>query len=269
MIFDTPVKGTLRVDARFYPQHPDAWKRPVGSHEPLMTQDFGPSSVLAEPKVVWPGGEGVAAGTYAHFHKGIDISTSGCGAEVRAAAPGKVILARIIEGGSLSVVLDHGDGWGTSYAHLAAEYVTPGQKATAGQTIGRIGSTGALACHLHWSVKSGVDFARSYYDMTNGRLHDPYPRLRQNVKVRPTGWDTNIRLSPGGLVYAQTATLGEIIRKADNVVIGDITTWRSWFGTVVGTEYVVDGVKSTKWEEFLLDGQHVFVASLLAERSAT
>ena len=51
-----------------------------------VTQDFGPTSLSAEPSITWNGGEGIAAGFYSHFHKALDLGNRQCGAEVRAAA---------------------------------------------------------------------------------------------------------------------------------------------------------------------------------------
>jgi len=278
MIFGSPVRGLIHVDARYYPKNPAAWKRPAGNHEPALTQDFGPSSVTAEPKVIWPGGEGIAAGTYAHFHKGIDISTAGCGADVLAAAAGTVRVSYRTSAGEHVIVLDHGDGWCTSYGHMASRTVTKGATVKAGQKIGTIGATGnAAGCHLHFGVKSDVPAGANYYSSTVGKMRDPWPRLAQNVTVHPVEKDgINIRETAGtgatlGAKYAVTLLPpGVIVRPDGTFVDGPITAPRKWGGTVTGASYPAGAgyPAGDKWEAIELDGAMRFVASPLAVLSA-
>ena len=52
-----------------------------------------------------------------------------------------------------TVLIDHGLGLMSSYAHLSRLEVEPGQRVTAGQRIGAIGATGlATGAHLHWGM---------------------------------------------------------------------------------------------------------------------
>lgn len=56
-----------------------------------------------------------------------------------------------VYGGCALIVSD--DGWATFYAHLSASYVREGQRVTAGQMIGRVGSTGlSTGNHLHYEI---------------------------------------------------------------------------------------------------------------------
>ncbi len=186
MLFANPVRGTLAPDKKNYPTHPDAVSRPAGSKIPLVTQDFGPSTVVAEPSMVWPGGESnifstpIVAKTYPNFHVGIDISKGGCGADVLAAADGTVKLAHPDGSGANVIVIDHhvhdGHKWETRYAHVQSPFlVHENDLVTAGMIIGKVGSTGSLstACHLHFAVTK------------NGKPVDPWRRLLQIASVDP------------------------------------------------------------------------------------
>ena len=52
------------------------------------------------------------------------------------------------------VEVDHGHGLATRYAHLSAIMVVPGQAVAAGQTVGRVGSTGrSTGTHLHYETR--------------------------------------------------------------------------------------------------------------------
>lgn len=72
------------------------------------------------------------------FHGGVDISTS-YGAPVRAAADGVVISAERESGYGLAILLDHGRGLRTFYAHLSGFNVALGQEVLGGEIIGFVG----------------------------------------------------------------------------------------------------------------------------------
>ena len=83
------------------------------------------------------------------FHRGLDLALA-YGSEVRAAAPGVVVSAGDRAGYGLTVVVDHGGGRETLYAHLSAVDVAPGDRVDAGQRIARSGRSGrATGAHLH------------------------------------------------------------------------------------------------------------------------
>lgn len=92
---------------------------------------------------------GVDSGDY---HKGVDQKAP-AGRPVKAIAGGVVKIARFyqLHGGTVGV--DHGQGLTSIYIHQSKILVKPGQVVTAGQTLGRVGSTGfAAGPHLHWGL---------------------------------------------------------------------------------------------------------------------
>lgn len=91
------------------------------------------------------------------MHEGIDL-TSRPASMIYTAAPGRVIEARESSGYGLQVLIDHGHGVYTRYAHL--EYFDPGIQLGSsigfGQPVGMMGATGnAEAVHLHFEVLTG------------------------------------------------------------------------------------------------------------------
>lgn len=94
-------------------------------------------------------------GPYTSYHTGVDFRAPG-GSPVYASAGGTVILAERLAIWGNAIVIDHGWGLLTGYAHLSAIEVQVGQQVTAGDPIGKVGSTGAsTGPHLHWEVWVG------------------------------------------------------------------------------------------------------------------
>jgi murein DD-endopeptidase MepM/ murein hydrolase activator NlpD len=89
------------------------------------------------------------------FHTGVDIQAP-MGTSVRAAADGIVYAAEYASAYGKLVVLDHGNGMRTWYAHLSAFNVIPGQEIRRGEVIAFSGATGRVtAPHLHFEVRLG------------------------------------------------------------------------------------------------------------------
>lgn len=86
------------------------------------------------------------------FHSGIDLSAK-TGTSVYAAAGGKVVLASWYYGYGNCIVIDHGNGIKTRYAHLSAYKVKAGATVSRGQLVGLSGNTGnSTGPHLHFEV---------------------------------------------------------------------------------------------------------------------
>lgn len=97
------------------------------------------------------------------FHRGVDIATSR-GTPIYAAASGTVRTRSYNSSYGYYVVLEHGDGYSTLYAHASAiaDSVQVGAKVVRGQVIAYVGSTGnSTGPHLHWEVRR------------NGQLYNP------------------------------------------------------------------------------------------------
>lgn len=87
-----------------------------------------------------------------HTHKGIDISTR-IGTPVRATADGVVVFRGWDGAYGNTVVLDHGKGYISRYAHLSHTYVSHGETVHRGDIIGTVGVTGnATGPHLHFEI---------------------------------------------------------------------------------------------------------------------
>lgn len=112
--------------------------------------------------LVWPAPSGSAGSGYGwrthpiygtrKFHKGTDIPAPG-GSPVLAAASGTVVQSYYSSSYGNYIVISHGGGLMTAYAHLSARLASAGQTVSAGQQIGKVGSTGnSTGNHLHFEV---------------------------------------------------------------------------------------------------------------------
>jgi murein DD-endopeptidase MepM/ murein hydrolase activator NlpD len=97
------------------------------------------------------------------YHYGTDIGAS-CNAVVSAATSGTVVYSGWLGTYGNWVLIDHGNGIQTGYAHNNTLLVSVGQKVGVGQSIALVGSTGAsTGCHSHFEVR------------TNGTRINPVP----------------------------------------------------------------------------------------------
>ncbi len=87
------------------------------------------------------------------MHTGIDISAP-VGTAVRVTGDGIVRHANWNGGYGRCVIVDHGNGYQTWYAHLSKMDVMEGQEVRQGEVIGRVGTTGrSTGSHLHYEVR--------------------------------------------------------------------------------------------------------------------
>jgi len=86
-------------------------------------------------------------------HSGVDLKAA-TGTPIKAANAGKVVLAEDLYFSGNTVVLDHGFGLYTYYAHCSTMAVKPGDTVTRGQVIAEVGATGRVTGpHLHWACR--------------------------------------------------------------------------------------------------------------------
>jgi len=91
------------------------------------------------------------------FHSGVDIAAAG-GCPIRAADSGTVIHAGWMGGYGNCLIIDHGGGYSTLYAHCSTLYAGYGQAVRQGQTVAAVGSTGySTGPHLHFEVRINGD----------------------------------------------------------------------------------------------------------------
>ncbi|MGL5649926.1 MAG: murein hydrolase activator EnvC family protein [Clostridium sp.] len=87
------------------------------------------------------------------FHTGTDFAAP-YGATTVAANSGTVVFSGVMSGYGNTVVIDHGGGVQTLYAHASQNLVSSGQKVSKGQAVAKVGSTGqSTGPHLHFEVR--------------------------------------------------------------------------------------------------------------------
>ena len=118
----------------------------------------GSGGYVSTGNFTWPvpGFTNISCG-YSSGHKAIDISGGGrtiYGTPIVAADSGKVVTATYHYSYGNYVMIDHGGGYSTLYAHASSLAVSAGQTVTKGQTIAYVGSTGtSTGPHLHFEVR--------------------------------------------------------------------------------------------------------------------
>ena len=105
------------------------------------------------------------------YHRGVDI-TAPTGTPVHTTADGLVVQAEAVSGGyGRLVVIDHGGGTQTWYAHLSRIGVRAGQEVHRGEVVGSVGSTGrTTAPHLHYEVRLGGAPVNPYRYLANSTI---------------------------------------------------------------------------------------------------
>ncbi len=120
------------------------------------TPDAG--AVSATGSFVWPASGRITQG-YKFYHRAIDIANRS-GGPILAADAGTVIAAGWDPSGyGRKVMVDHGNGYVTLYAHMSVIQVSVGQRVNRGNVIGQMGSTGrSTGTHLHFEIRRGGVF---------------------------------------------------------------------------------------------------------------
>lgn len=127
---------------------------PASAIARVLTPNAG--AVSATGAFVWPT-SGVITQRYKFYHKAVDIANHG-GGNILAADAGKIVVAGWIDNSGYGnrIMIDHGNGYVTLYAHLSLIQVQVGQSVKRGDIIGQMGSTGrSTGTHLHFEVRRG------------------------------------------------------------------------------------------------------------------
>jgi murein DD-endopeptidase MepM/ murein hydrolase activator NlpD len=137
--------------------------KPYVARQVTAYQGTAPANAkVGSGNFVWPT-SGYVSQRYWEGHRAIDIAgrgnAGGKGAPVLAADAGYVAATQVSSTGyGRMVIIDHGNGFQTLYAHLETFYVEVGQSVARGEAIGKVGSTGnSTGPHLHFEViQNGV-----------------------------------------------------------------------------------------------------------------
>lgn len=126
------------------------------SREQVQAQAPAPAQAVSSGGWTWPARGPVTSGygmRWGRRHEGIDIGARS-GAAVVAARAGQVSFVGRMGGYGNLVLVNHGGGIVTAYAHLSSFSVSSGQQVSGGQRIGSVGCTGSCTGpHLHFEVR--------------------------------------------------------------------------------------------------------------------
>jgi len=140
---------------------PTIWRANSGANQTVNAGcDTSGVSVYGTGYFMWPAdNHSISGNTYWSGHLGIDIAAAG-GAPIYASDSGVVVYAAWIGGGyGNMVMIDHGNGFHTLYAHNSSLIVRCGQGVSKGQVIAYAGSTGnSTGPHLHFEIRYGGMF---------------------------------------------------------------------------------------------------------------
>ncbi len=139
----------------FVPNGTPPNEAPAPSNLAIRRQTPSAGVVSASGEFAWPTVGQITQG-FSWYHTGVDIANRAA-PDVVAADSGTVIATNVSAVGyGIHVVVDHGNGFQTLYAHLSQMYVSVGQTVHRGDALGRMGSTGrSTGTHLHFEVRSG------------------------------------------------------------------------------------------------------------------
>ncbi|NPV03248.1 MAG: M23 family metallopeptidase [Syntrophaceae bacterium] len=158
----TPLEAFLFINEKLRGENDKAIReacsntqaKPLWDGAFLRMKNAAPMAGFGEERTYWFEGMAVSRST----HLGVDLASTER-APVEAANHGSVVFAGPLGIYGNAVIVDHGLGLCSLYAHLSEIGVKPGQAVSRGETMGRSGSTGlASGDHLHFSILVGGEF---------------------------------------------------------------------------------------------------------------
>ncbi len=153
------LAGALASRIRDYAAEAEAQAAQESSLNALINSESGfTGGGVSASGLIWPVRGRVTSGfgyRWGRQHAGIDIAAP-TGTPIKAAKAGRVIFAGTMSGYGNVIILDHGGGFSTLYAHQSRLGSSKGQSVPQGQTIGYVGSTGrSTGPHLHFETRFG------------------------------------------------------------------------------------------------------------------
>jgi hypothetical protein len=179
------------------------------------------------------------------------------GALMTAAAPG--VVTSVVNLGSRSygryVVVDHGSGWTTLYAHLLSQWVTQGQSVDQGQIIGQVGSTGgSTGPHLHFEERMNRRDLPSYFHRVSFKMGSTLASSNCGDTVLQGGdWNNDGTEEPA--LFRRGAVSKFILRRTGSTPLRipfGLSTDQPVSGDWNGDGLTDVGVRRPGWKAFLL-----------------
>jgi murein DD-endopeptidase MepM/ murein hydrolase activator NlpD len=129
----------------------------IEEERPALAPQFAQiqAGVKGSSNFIWPA-SGIITQYPVWYHMAVDIANNAA-PPILASDTGTVVFAGCIQYGyGCHIIIDHGNGYQSLYAHLSSIGVSPGQVVNKGTQIGIMGSTGrSSGTHLHFEVRSG------------------------------------------------------------------------------------------------------------------
>lgn len=152
------LQGALNDRIADYAAEAEAAANEEGNIQKLLAKAQGAGGPESAAGLIWPCRGPLTSPfgmRWGRMHQGQDIAC-GYGTAIHAAKAGTVVFAGQMSGYGNVVIIDHGGGFSTLYAHQSRMAVSQGQHVNQGDIIGYVGSTGhSTGPHLHFETRFG------------------------------------------------------------------------------------------------------------------